>query len=81
MYRAKFDNGLIENELDHVYIGFSDEKPKPNPSEVENFRYINSNDLLNEIIENPHTFTPWFKICVDRVLKIRSILKKEVLIA
>ena len=26
LYRAKFDNGLIENELDHVYIGFSDEK-------------------------------------------------------
>ena len=81
LYRASFDNGLIENELDHVYIGFSDEKPKPNPSEVGDYRYINSNDLIQEINENPHTFTPWFKICVDRVLKIKLSVKKEVLIA
>ena len=49
MYRATFDNGLIENELDHVYIGFSDEKPKyqfdcnSHPiSELENYCLENS---------------------------------------
>ena len=81
LYRTKFSNELIENELDHVFIGFSDENPKPNPSEVKNYRYINSNDLMKEINENPNIFTPWFKICVDRVLKVKSIYEKEVLIA
>ena len=81
LYKAKFDNHLIENELDHVFIGFCDEIPKPNPSEVKNYRYINSYDLMNEINENPNIFTPWFKICIDRVLKVKSIFEKEVLIA
>ena len=81
LYRTKLSNELIENELDHVFIGFSDEKPKPNPSEVKNYRYINSYDLMKEINENPNIFTPWFKICVDRVLKVKSIYEKEVLIA
>ena len=81
LYNAKFDNDLIENELDHVFIGFCDEIPKPNPSEVKNYRYINSYDLMNEINENPNIFTPWFKICIDRVLKVKSNFEKEVLIA
>ena len=81
LYKADFDNGLIENELDHVYIGFSDQTPKPNPLEVAEYRFINSSDLTEEIKENPHKFTPWFKICVERVLKNTSTVKKEVLIA
>ena len=81
LYNAKFDNHLIENELDHVFIGFCDEIPKPNPSEVKNYRYINSYDLMNEINENPNIFTPWFKICIDRVLKLKSIFEKKVLVA
>ena len=81
LYRTKFSNELIENELDHVFIGFSDEQPKPNPSEVKNYRYISSYDLMKEINENPKIFTPWFKICVDRVLKVKSIFENEVLIA
>ena len=81
LYNTKFDNHLIENELDHVFIGFCDEIPKPNPSEVKNYRYINSYDLINEINENPNIFTPWFKICIDRVLKLKSIFEKKVLVA
>tara|TARA_A100001035_G_scaffold28381_1_gene19064 strand:+ start:568 stop:1113 length:546 start_codon:yes stop_codon:yes gene_type:complete len=81
IYRAKFDNKLIENELDHVFIGFSDEKPKPDPSEVKNYRYINSDDLKKEINEKPHIFTPWFKICIDKVLKVKSIVEKKFLIS
>lgn len=81
LYKANFENGLIENELDHVYIGFSDEKPKPNPSEVGGYRYIKSSNLMKEIKEKPNTFTPWFKICVEKVLESKSTVKKEVLIA
>ena len=48
---------------------------------LKNYRYINSYDLINEINENPNIFTPWFKICIDRVLKLKSIFEKKVLIA
>ena len=81
IYNASFNNGLVENELDHVFIGFSDKIPKPNPSEVVDYRYISVNDLLNEIKLRPHLFTPWFKICLNRVLKTKSNLDNKVLIA
>ena len=81
LYKANFNNGLIENELDHVYIGFSDEKPKPNPSEVSDYKYINSEALIADIKTMPDAYTPWFKICVERVIEKKSFVQKEILIA
>ena len=34
LYKAKVDNNLIDNELDHVFIGASGEKPNINVNEV-----------------------------------------------
>jgi isopentenyl-diphosphate Delta-isomerase len=81
LYKAKFDSGLIENELDHVYIGFSDDKPKANPSEVCDYRYLSEDKLRQEINTTPEAFTPWFKICVERVMERKSFVQKEILIA
>ena len=79
IYRAKFDNKLIENELDHVFIGFSDEKPKPDPSEVKNYRYINSDDLKKEINEKPHIFTPWFKHRLMKFFEKIDLIKDDII--
>jgi isopentenyl-diphosphate delta-isomerase len=81
LYKASFENGLIENELDHVFIGFSDDKPMFNPSEVCNYRYIYSEQLLKEIKDSPEQFTPWFKICLNKVLESQYYLQKNALIA
>ena len=72
MYRAEFDNGLIEHELDHVFFGESDQNPKINPEEVETYRYIAMEDLQQEVKEFPQNFTPWFIIALDRVLAFNS---------
>ena len=34
IYKASFDNGLTEHELDHVMLGYSDEDPNINIDEV-----------------------------------------------
>ena len=73
-YMAEFDNGLIENELDHVFIGYTDVDPVPNPEEVADFRWVSTEDLENEIAQNPDGFTAWFKILVPRV-KEQLLLK------
>ncbi len=72
MYRAEFDNGLIEHELDHVFFGESDQNPKINPEEVETYRYIAMEDLQQEVKEFPQNFTPWLIIALDRVLAFNS---------
>lgn len=60
-YIAHFPNGLTENEIDHVLIGMVDVnlEIKPNPEEVNDYRWISIDNLEKEIAENPAQFTPW----------------------
>jgi len=69
-YRHEFENGLIENEYDHVFMGISDKLPLPNPAEVAGFRYMDVDLLIFELFEQPDNYTPWFKICLEKVLEI-----------
>jgi len=68
-YKAEFDNGLIEHEIDHVFFGLSDSLPVFNSSEVQNYQYNSLIDLEKDIQESPEKFTPWFKICFNQMLK------------
>lgn len=61
IYRIDFENGLTENEVDRVFVAFSDEKPNPNPEEVEDYKYIKIKDLYEDIKKNPDNYTYWFK--------------------
>lgn len=66
-YKSEMPNGLIEHEVDHVFFGTSDVKPTLNPNEVENFKYINLNDLIEDIKNQPNNYTSWFLKLLDRV--------------
>jgi isopentenyl-diphosphate delta-isomerase len=59
-YIAHFDNGLIENEIDHVLIGgIGNRVIELNPEEAQAYRWITLHDLKNEIAAEPEKFTPW----------------------
>lgn len=73
-YREAFDNSLIEHELDHVLVGYTDENPILNPNEVHDFRWVTLDSLLKEINESPEKFTIWFRIILNQNL---DKLKKE----
>ena len=60
-YDVKFDNGIIENEYDHVYIGRYEKDPEVNPEEVQSFRWISLPDLMAEMEDEPEKYTFWFK--------------------
>lgn len=61
IYHTPVENNLIEHELDHVFIGITDENPMPNPDEVAGFRWIWPADLDEEIDFEPSRFTSWFR--------------------
>ncbi len=67
-YTARFENGLIENEVDHIFYGVSDESPVPNPNEVEKWKYSSAAVLKNDIKMNPEKYTAWFKIAMEKNL-------------
>jgi isopentenyl-diphosphate delta-isomerase len=64
-YRAIFENGLTENEIDHVLVGYSNHLPKLNPDEAMDFKYMAPNHILLDIQLNPDQYTPWFKILMN----------------
>lgn len=75
-YKAPFDNGLTEHEIDYVFVGFSDKKPNINPEEVNDFKYMSIKDIQSDIIKHPEEYTPWFKIIMEKYdLHIKHLLK------
>lgn len=68
-YRADFDNGLTENEFDHVFVGTYEGAIDPNPEEVSEFCYKSIPDIRDQMQTDPHHFTEWFKIAFDEVQK------------
>ncbi|MBS4041558.1 MAG: isopentenyl-diphosphate Delta-isomerase [Flavobacteriales bacterium] len=65
IYKAPFDNGLTEHELDHVMIGYYNEEPNINPEEVESWKWMGIEDIRKDMTENPEIYTVWFKIIFD----------------
>ena len=66
IYKAPFDNGLTEHELDHVMIGTYDGEPKINPEEVENWKWMCIEDVREDMRLHPEIYTVWFKIIFDQ---------------
>lgn len=65
IYKAPFDNGLTEHELDHVMIGYYNDEPKINTEEVESYKWMPIEDVKTDIKNNPEIYTIWFKIIFD----------------
>lgn len=72
-YEADVGNGLIENEYDHVLTGICTEQPELDPSEAEDQKFIDFDELLADVDRNPECYTVWFRLIVERV--IQSIRK------
>ena len=66
IYRADFDNGLIEHEFDHVFVGTSNSDPIINPDEVCDWKWTDLEKIKKDIIENPQHYTEWFKIIFNK---------------
>ena len=65
IYKAPFDNGLTEHELDHVMIGYYNDEPDINLEEVESWKWMSIDAVKKDMIENPEIYTVWFKIIFD----------------
>ncbi len=65
IYKAPFDNGLTEHELDHVMIGYYNGEPKINPDEVENWKWMSIEAIKDDIQTQSENYTVWFKIIFD----------------
>ena len=65
IYRVEFSNGLIEHENDHIMLGVFDGTPKPNPNEVDEWKWIDIDILVEDMQINPDYYTAWFMIIMN----------------
>ncbi len=69
-YKVEEDE-IVENEICPVLIGFSIQKPNINKDEVENIKWINWNEFIIDIRENPEKYSPW---CI---LELKELLRNK----
>lgn len=69
MYKAPFDNLLTEHEIDHVFIGKTDQLPIINPEEVASYKYMKPEDIKLDMEQNPQSYTVWFRIIFNEFYK------------
>lgn len=69
IYKAPFDNGLTEHELDHVMIGKFNKEPNINKEEVASYKWMTLDAIKADIKEIPEKYTEWFKIIFKEFYK------------
>ena len=69
LYHAKLENGLIEHELDHVFVGRYEGDPLPDPDEVDGWRWVAPEILRGELDHAPERFTAWFPMALELIKK------------
>lgn len=62
-YHAQLDNGLIEHEFDHVFMGNFEGQPEPNPEEVGAYRWMATDALALELAAQPGRYSYWLRHC------------------
>jgi isopentenyl-diphosphate delta-isomerase len=66
VYKAPFDNGLTEHELDHVMMGNYTEMPNINSTEVADWKWMKPEQIKHDIAQRPEIYTAWFKIIFEK---------------
>lgn len=68
IYRTSFSNGLIEYELDHVFLGSYDGDIVLDPGEASEYAWVELTELKDRLMRCPEQFSSWFLIAVPRLL-------------
>ncbi|SMP10523.1 isopentenyl-diphosphate delta-isomerase [Muriicola jejuensis] len=66
IYKAPFDNGLTEHELDHVMLGYYEGEPQINEDEVASWKWMTPEDIKKDIERSPDAYTAWFRIIFEK---------------
>ncbi len=60
-YRYHFadKNGIVENEICPIFVGYTNEQPTLEKSEVEDYRWVDWNEFLETIKNHAGSYSPW----------------------
>ncbi|MGH9929724.1 MAG: isopentenyl-diphosphate Delta-isomerase [Pyrinomonadaceae bacterium] len=64
IYKVQLDNNLFEHEFDHILVGTFDGVPQPDKSEVDDWRWIEIKNLVDEVRVYPHRYSYWLRVLI-----------------
>jgi isopentenyl-diphosphate delta-isomerase len=68
-YQAAYNEVGSENELCWVWVGFAEQADiTPNTNEIADWRLFSRDELNQELINNPDSYTPWMKMEWERIV-------------
>ena len=70
VYMAPVGEAIFEYEFDHVYMGYSDADPKPDPEEAMEWKWIPTAEIASDLDANPGKYTIWFQIIFKEVIRL-----------
>jgi len=73
IYRVAFPNGLFEHEYDHVLVATFNGNPIVNKAEVDEWKFVDYQELKQSIHERPKEFTHWFKIILEKMPSMQGL--------
>ncbi len=73
IYKTELDNGIFENELDHVFSGIYNEKIHINKDEANNYKWVSMEEVTKEVELHPENFTVWFTLIIKNHAKKLAI--------
>ena len=77
-YRAEKD-GVVENEICPVFVGFTSVQPIPNPDEVNDVKWVDWERFVVEVADPANGYSPWAREEVELLetdLWFRQLRKK-----
>jgi isopentenyl-diphosphate delta-isomerase len=69
VYQVNFGEVGAEREVCAVPIGYYNSELQPDPEEVAEYKWVDLSELEKDIANNPHIYTPWFVIGLQRLKK------------
>lgn len=67
VYRAELGNGLVEHECDHILVGTAEVEPVLDRTEAEAWRWVNPDELMQDLKERPERYTYWLRAALPGV--------------
>lgn len=61
------ESGLTEREYDHVFRGYYEGDPDPDPAEVSGWDWVSTEELARDLARSPASYTPWFPLAAARL--------------
>ncbi len=77
VYTVMVDNGLIEHEYDHVFIGTFDGIPSPDANEVQDWQWVEWDSLKEDMLQNQRKYTRWLSIAIKKFANEYGIVTKK----